>query len=551
MPLPSNMSTVWIRGKFVELDGDAAKGAVTFTPSTKVLVNVDGAVIVVGVPFSAALDNTGAFAVRLPCTDDPDATPTGWTYTVTEPGTGRTYPISVPIATPVLNSPGDPLHGQRVLDLHRITPAAAANGGTVVVLVPEVDTDDVAGAVGAYLLANPPPAGFSPLEFRHDAGLRPDGLLVDGSIADSGQLMRSTSTDATAAPRYLGGQITSTETIAPAAGYVMAQLQQSVRMVGARFTVRDLYSTPNGVAALGAFSAFPPFGTLSPLHLGVGSRRWEFAVFVPNGQGVPTYTVIDSGEWATPLVDDGATTYAVELHVDQHSGRAIVFLPDGSVRGYSHAGFRQAARWPFFEPYRLQSGDQHVGFRYVYATSTDQSLFARAEALLRAYVLGTTARAEAASALAAAGAGAGAPAMRSTQFTNGTSTLYVPSTLNVPTDVVPGGVQVACQVGASGKARVTWQFFVESTVNAYYLATCAPDGAGSPPAVTQVLTVGTPKSDTVQVEFLMTGLAAGVRTFRLQHWEFDTGRPLVDADPGIRVNEPLGQRITGFAVGVE
>lgn len=128
---PANYQRVWIRGTFIDLAGNPKTGTVVLTPSPAVLLDMVPKLVISGKPFSVDLDpTTGGFAVAVPATDDPDILPTGWTYHVTEPS-GRSYNISVPISTPVLDSPGDPLDGQQVIELIDIVPAATPSSGTV------------------------------------------------------------------------------------------------------------------------------------------------------------------------------------------------------------------------------------------------------------------------------------------------------------------------------------------------------------------------------------------------------------------------------------
>lgn len=137
----SNYSRIWVRGRFVDL-GKAAReeesyglaGKVTFTPSPKVLLDAGTRQIISTAAFTVTTEaQDGYFQVHLPATDDPDINPTSWTYAVSEP-TGRSYNIIVPVDTPVLNSPGDPLHGQQVIDLITVVPAPPAGAGSVQLL---------------------------------------------------------------------------------------------------------------------------------------------------------------------------------------------------------------------------------------------------------------------------------------------------------------------------------------------------------------------------------------------------------------------------------
>ncbi len=119
---------VWVRGTFVELDNQPMKGRVIFTPAVTVLTHPAANLFFDGKPWPVNLDeNTGYFQIELIPTDLPELSPTRWTWTVSEP-TGRRYRIRVPRDTPILNAPGNPLHGQRVLDLALAAPVPPSSG---------------------------------------------------------------------------------------------------------------------------------------------------------------------------------------------------------------------------------------------------------------------------------------------------------------------------------------------------------------------------------------------------------------------------------------
>jgi hypothetical protein len=150
--LPDNITTVWVRGQIA-----GARGRITFQPSPSALVDpAERLTISTSAPYVAVLASDGSFAVELPATDDPDVQPTGWTYQVSDP-IRPGFSIVVPSTTPVLNSPGDDLHGERVLDLADAAPLPGANSGTVQVITPPpASAEDIATAVGDYLTGNPP-----------------------------------------------------------------------------------------------------------------------------------------------------------------------------------------------------------------------------------------------------------------------------------------------------------------------------------------------------------------------------------------------------------
>lgn len=164
MTLPANFGLVYVRGQFIDLSGAPMKGAVTFAPNFgSVLLDMDPRVIIGKRTFTANLDNTGKFSLALPATDDPDILPVGWTYTVTEP-TGRVYNIALPIDAAVLNSPGDPLHGQPVVDLISVVPAPAPSTGTVQLLTFGGTTITVDGEQVSTYDIDTTPVGWQDIE---------------------------------------------------------------------------------------------------------------------------------------------------------------------------------------------------------------------------------------------------------------------------------------------------------------------------------------------------------------------------------------------------
>lgn len=102
MPFPFNITTVAVHGQILNQDGTAAKGTVTFAVPYE--LHDTGANVIVGParPIVATLSGTGEFTVQLPATDDPDISPTGWTYQVhqaTTAGSPPAWPLSVPVAS--------------------------------------------------------------------------------------------------------------------------------------------------------------------------------------------------------------------------------------------------------------------------------------------------------------------------------------------------------------------------------------------------------------------------------------------------------------------
>lgn len=97
MALPGDINTIIVTGTYLTPAGAAMSGTVSFVPSTPILVDTVGTVLLGGVGTTVALNGSGAFSVVLPCTGQ--LTPGNWSYTVTETIGGlspRSYSVSVP-----------------------------------------------------------------------------------------------------------------------------------------------------------------------------------------------------------------------------------------------------------------------------------------------------------------------------------------------------------------------------------------------------------------------------------------------------------------------
>ena len=79
MPLPGDLTTITVTGTFLTVQGVAASGTVTFTPSVVPLIDNVGNVIVDG-PVVATLNGSGQISVVLACTDN--ANIPAFTYTI-------------------------------------------------------------------------------------------------------------------------------------------------------------------------------------------------------------------------------------------------------------------------------------------------------------------------------------------------------------------------------------------------------------------------------------------------------------------------------------
>ena len=97
MALPGDIFTITVTGTYLNPSGSAMTGTVTFTPSTPILVDTVGTVLLGGVGTTVSLNGSGAFSVVLPCTGQ--LTPANWSWKVTETIGGlspRSYNINIP-----------------------------------------------------------------------------------------------------------------------------------------------------------------------------------------------------------------------------------------------------------------------------------------------------------------------------------------------------------------------------------------------------------------------------------------------------------------------
>lgn len=118
MPQPTpNWDLIEVRGRYVGTDGGPISGRIIFTPKATRLVDQAAVTTLIGRAISVKLED-GNCTILLPATDDPDVTPTNFTYTVTEDFVGGSkYDIEVPLsaatdgielalAAPASGSPG-------------------------------------------------------------------------------------------------------------------------------------------------------------------------------------------------------------------------------------------------------------------------------------------------------------------------------------------------------------------------------------------------------------------------------------------------------------
>lgn len=84
MPLPSELTLVTVHGKYTKPDGTPETGSVVFIPTVPALQVPAANTMVPLTHVAKTLDTNGEFTTQLLATNDPDATPTGWTWAVAE-----------------------------------------------------------------------------------------------------------------------------------------------------------------------------------------------------------------------------------------------------------------------------------------------------------------------------------------------------------------------------------------------------------------------------------------------------------------------------------
>jgi hypothetical protein len=97
MALPGDITTIILTGTYLDMQGNARSGTVTFTPNTPILVDSSTPTILGAIPVTVSLNASGVFSVVLPCTSG--LSPSGWVWQVVENVSGapsRSYAIALP-----------------------------------------------------------------------------------------------------------------------------------------------------------------------------------------------------------------------------------------------------------------------------------------------------------------------------------------------------------------------------------------------------------------------------------------------------------------------
>lgn len=167
-PVAPDILYVPVRGRFLgEYERPLVGQTILFTPKAKVRQHTKQLLTVVGGSIRATLDGYGQFIQLLAATDDPDVTPSEWTWGVKEEWLGgRTYDIPVPMAQQSVG-----------IDLTEVAPSPASGGvgwqvGPMGPAGPPGPPGASADNTTAWLNGDGPPPEMIP-------GARPGDLYLD------------------------------------------------------------------------------------------------------------------------------------------------------------------------------------------------------------------------------------------------------------------------------------------------------------------------------------------------------------------------------------
>ena len=184
MAIPGNLSLVTVTGTYIDISGVPIAGQVKFTPRA-VLRNVTSNVVLVNSTIVVTLDAYGSFSQQLVATDDADASPIDFTYSVEEAFVGgRTFDILLPAAT-------------ATVDLADVSPAVA-NDGTGALYVSSSEfasylarltaVESSAASVSSYFTALNAALATAIANTNTAVGLTASYVQAVGNIGDNGIL---------------------------------------------------------------------------------------------------------------------------------------------------------------------------------------------------------------------------------------------------------------------------------------------------------------------------------------------------------------------------
>jgi hypothetical protein len=153
MSYPAGWDLVTVTGTYIGKNGVPCAGSVTFSSPQLVLRS---GTVVPAADIVFDLNSSGAFSGQVPATDDPNAQPTGWLYTVTEnvPGGRQGLLIAAPNASPGIDMstvvpvtmPVPPSYPYPLATLQQLASEVAPTGASLIGFL-QVGT----GAVGRTL----------------------------------------------------------------------------------------------------------------------------------------------------------------------------------------------------------------------------------------------------------------------------------------------------------------------------------------------------------------------------------------------------------------
>ena len=107
MALPANIGTGTVKGHLIDSAGNPLQGTLMLTPNFVVLKDANdtpGPTVILPKAVPIVINSDGTFSKDAQATDDTDATPFNWTYTLTSAISGATLPsmtFSLPQGTTV------------------------------------------------------------------------------------------------------------------------------------------------------------------------------------------------------------------------------------------------------------------------------------------------------------------------------------------------------------------------------------------------------------------------------------------------------------------
>jgi len=146
MALPSNIGKGTVQGHIIDSQGNPLSGSLTLTPNFTVLkdaTDTPNPTVILPKAVVATLDSSGSFSVAVQATDDTDATPFNWTYSITSSLNGATLPpmafavpegetVDIGTLVPVSPSGGTIINGSGAIVVNPTDTSGLADGTLIV-----------------------------------------------------------------------------------------------------------------------------------------------------------------------------------------------------------------------------------------------------------------------------------------------------------------------------------------------------------------------------------------------------------------------------------